>query len=84
MHTSGSNESALLDFFTYNPVDHSYPRLGIVNLNTKNAPVLAAILQMALKKDFDLYPAPSPSPTPAIVHSEALAAAQAIVNVTSA
>jgi hypothetical protein len=84
MHTSGSNESALLDFFTYNPVDHSYPRLGVVNLNTKNAPVLAAILQMALKKDFDLYPAPSPSPTPAIVHSEALAAAQAIVNATSA
>jgi hypothetical protein len=39
---------------------------------------------MALKKDFDLYPAPSPSPTPAIVHSEALTAAQAIVNVTSA
>jgi hypothetical protein len=84
LHTSGTNESALLDFFTYNPVDHSYPRLGIVNLNTKNAPVLAAILQMTLKKDFDTYPAPSPSPTPAIIHSEALAAAQAIVNATSA
>ena len=84
LHTSGSNESALLDFFTYNPVDHSYPRLGIVNLNTKNVPVLAAILQMALKKDFDTYPAPSPSPTPAITHSEAMAAAQAIVNATGA
>jgi hypothetical protein len=83
LHTSGSNESALLDFFTYNPVDHSYPRLGIVNLNTRNVPVLAAILQMTLKKDFDQYPAPSPSPTPAIIHSEALAAAQAIVNATS-
>jgi hypothetical protein len=84
LHTSGSNESALLDFFTYNPVDHSYPRLGIVNLNTKNVPVLAAILQMAFKKDFDTYPAPSPSPTPAITHSEAMAAGQAIVNATSA
>ena len=84
LHTSGTNESALLDFFTYNPIDHSYPRAGIVNLNTKNAPVLAAILQMSLKKDFDQYPAPSPSPTPAIRHSEALAAAQAIVNATSA
>jgi hypothetical protein len=84
LHTSGTNESALLDFFTYNPVDHSYPRLGIVNLNTKNVPVLAAILQMALKKDFDTYPAPSPSPTPAITHPEAMAAAQPIVNATSA
>ena len=74
----------MLDFFTYNPVDHSYPRLGIVNLNTKNVPVLAAILQMTLKKDFDTFPAPSPSPTPAITHSEAMAAAQAIVNATSA
>jgi hypothetical protein len=84
LHTSGTNDSALLDFFTYNPVDHSYPRLGIVNLNTKNVPVLAAILQMTLKKNFDTFPAPSPSPTPAVIHSEAMAAAQAIVNTTSA
>jgi hypothetical protein len=84
LHTSGTNEAALLDFFTFNPIDHSYPRLGIVNLNTKNVSALAAILQMALKKDFDTYPAPSPSPTPAIKHSEAMAAAQAIVNATSA
>ena len=84
LHTSGTNESALLDFFTYNPVDHSYPRLGIVNLNTKNEPVLAAILQMTLKEDFDVFPGPSPSPTPAITHAEAMAAAHAIVNVTTA
>jgi hypothetical protein len=84
LHTSGTNESPLLDFFTYNPVDHGYPRLGIVNLNTKNVPALAAILQMTLKKDYDTYPASSPTPTPSITHSEALAAAQAIVNATSA
>ncbi len=82
LHTAGNNDSALLDFFTYNPVDHSYPRLGIVNLNTKNVPILAALLQMALKKDFD-GPAPSPTPTPAITHGEAMAAAQAIVDATS-
>jgi hypothetical protein len=84
LHTSGTNDSALLDFFTYNPVDHSYPRLGIVNLNTKNEAVLAAVLQMTLKKDYDTYPALSPTPSPAITHSEALAAAHAIVNATSA
>jgi hypothetical protein len=83
LHTSGNNDSALMDFFTYNPVDHSYPRLGIVNLNTRNVPVLAAILQITLKKNFDTFPAPSPSPTPAVIHSEAMAAAQAIVNTTS-
>jgi hypothetical protein len=80
LHTSGTNQSALLDFFTYNPVDHSFPRLGIVNLNTKNPPVLAAILGKALKRDVDV--APTPNPLPTVAPSEAMAAAQAIVTET--
>ena len=80
LHTSGTNESALLDFFTFNPVDHAFPRLGIVNLNTKNPPVLAAILGKALKRDVDV--APTPNPLPTVTPSEAMAAAQAIVTET--
>jgi hypothetical protein len=80
LHTSGTLESALLDFFTYNPVDHVYPRLGIVNLNTKNPPVLATILNKALKRDVDA--APTPNPLPTAIPSEAMAAAQAIVTET--
>jgi hypothetical protein len=80
LHTSGSLESALLDFFTFNPVDHPFPRLGIVSLNTKNPPVLAAILGKALKRDVDV--APTPNPLPTVTPSEAMAAAQAIVTET--
>jgi hypothetical protein len=79
MHTSGSLDSALLDFFTYNPVDHPFPRLGIVNLNTKNPPVLAAILKSALKRDVDI---PGPTPIPTMSQNDAMAAAQAIVGET--
>src|SRR4029453_18040623 len=71
----------LLDFFTYNPVDHNYPRIGIANLNTKNVSVLAAIIQSALKKDIDVSPIPSCFPT--VSSSEATAAAQAIVSATT-
>jgi len=78
-HTANPNAS-ILDFFTYNPVDHNYPRIGIANLNTKNVPVVAAILQNALKKDVDQSPTPNPYPT--VAPSEARAAAQAIVNAT--
>jgi hypothetical protein len=85
-HTANNNAN-LLDFFTYNPVDHNYPRAGIVNLNTKNVPVIAAILQSALKKDID-QPPPLPNPFPTVAPSEAsqgpTPAAQLIVNVTSA
>ena len=80
-HTANATAS-LLDFLTYNPVDHNYPRTGIVNLNTKNVPVIAAILQSALKKDIDVSPTPNPYPT--IPPTEATNAAQAIVNATSA
>jgi len=79
-HTANNNAN-LLDFFTYNPVDHDYPRVGIVNLNTKNVPVIAAILQSALKKDVDVSPIPNPFPT--VAPSEATAAAQAIFNATT-
>ena len=58
-HTANPNAN-LFDFFTYNPVDHNYPRAGFVNLNTKNVPVIAAILQSALKKDIDAVPTPNP------------------------
>jgi hypothetical protein len=79
LHTSGTLESAVLDFFSYNPVDHPFPRLGIVNLNTRNAPVLAAILKSALKRDVDV---PGPTPIPTISQNDAMAAAQAIVTET--
>jgi hypothetical protein len=78
---AGSIDAALLDFFTYNPVDHNYPRIGIANLNTKNVSVLAAIIQSALKKDIDVSPIPSCFPT--VSSSEATAAAQAIVSATT-
>jgi hypothetical protein len=79
---AGSLDAALLDFFTYNPVDHNYPRVGIANLNTKNVPVVAAVLQNALKKDVDVSPTPNPYPT--VSSTEATNAAQAIVNATTA
>ena len=79
---AGSLDAPLLDFFTYNPVDHNYPRAGITNLNTKHVPVMAAILQSGLKKDIDT--APVPNPFPVVSSSEATAAAQAIVTATTA
>jgi hypothetical protein len=79
--TTGNPDATLLDFFTYNPVDHSYPRSGIVNLNTKNPPVLAAILKSALKRDVDA--APTPNPLPTVSQSDAMTAAQAIVTETA-
>jgi hypothetical protein len=81
-HTANNNAN-LLDFFTYNPVDHNYPRAGFVNLNTKNVPVIAAVLQSALKKDVD-QPPPLPNPFPTVAPTEATPAAQLIVNATSA
>jgi hypothetical protein len=78
-HTANPNAS-VLDFFTYNPVDHNYPRAGLVNLNTKNVPVIAAILQSALKKDIDAAPPPNSTVPP----TEATPAAQLIVNATTA
>jgi len=77
--TETSNDKPVLDFITYNPILHAYPRAGIVNLNTKNVPVLAAILKSALKNDTIMSP-----PASVISQSEAMAAAGRIVTETSA
>ncbi len=77
--TETSNDKAVLDFLTYNPVLHTYPRAGIFNLNTRNVPVLAAALKAALKNE-TIAP---PSSSGVISASEATAAAQRIVNETT-
>jgi hypothetical protein len=77
---AGSIDAPLLDFFSYNPVDHNYPRVAITNLNTKNKEVIAAILQSALKKDIDVV---NPPTFPIVASSEATNAAQAIVSATA-
>jgi hypothetical protein len=71
----------VLDFFSYNPISSAYPRAGIVNLYTRNAPVLAAILAGTLKTDAAANqnpPSPVISPSPAAT-SEAMQLANAIV-----
>ena len=64
----------VLDFFSYNPVSSAYPRAGIVNLYTKHEPVIAAVLQSALKNDTVTTP-----PASVISASEATQAAHSIV-----
>jgi hypothetical protein len=71
---SASSEAPVLDFFSYNPVSSSYPRAGIVNLNTRNRPVLAAIIRGALSKE---------GTSNYVGQTAATNAAQAIVNTTS-
>ena len=68
----------VLDFFSYNPVSSAYPRAGIVNLYTKNAPVIAAMLKSALKNDTLV----SPPASGVISQTEAMNAANAIVTET--
>ncbi len=46
--SSTSKDKPLLDFFTYNT---DWRRAGIVNLNTRNGPVLASIINGALLRD---------------------------------
>src|SRR5437016_11392642 len=67
----------VLDFFSYNPISSAYPRAGIVNLYTKNKEVIAAMLKSALKADSITSP-----PASVVSQSEAINAAQAIVNET--
>jgi hypothetical protein len=77
--SSTSKDRALLDFFTYNEAS---PRAGIVNLNTRNIPVLASLIKGALLND------PGAENTPTALFSQpnpqdALTAAQAIVQETT-
>lgn len=73
--SASGSDTAVLDFFGYNPINSSYPRAGIVNLNTKNVPVLAAIIKGAAPTDGSTSYADQPAAT---------AAAQAIVAETTA
>ena len=72
-------DAPVLDFFSYNPVSSTYPRTGIVNLYTRNAPVIAAILSQTLKTDVAANNNP---PSPVVSTSEAMTAANAIVTET--
>jgi hypothetical protein len=72
-------DAPVLDFFSYNPISSAYPRAGIVNLYTKNAPVLAAMLAGTLQTD---AAAANPNPTPVVSQTQAMNAANAIVTET--
>jgi hypothetical protein len=74
-YQGSSSDKAVLDFYGYNPVSSSYPRAGIVNLNTKNAAVVAAIVKGALSQD---------GTTNYVGQTAASNAAQAIVTATTA
>jgi hypothetical protein len=69
----------VLDFFSYNPISSAYPRAGIVNLYTRNAPVLAAIMANTLKTDAAAKLNP---PSPVVSASQAMDAATRIVQET--
>src|SRR5206468_8104214 len=73
-------DAPILDFFSYNPISSAYPRAGIVNLYTRNAPVLAAILSGTLQTD--AAGKVTPNPTPVVSQAQAMSAANAIVQET--
>jgi hypothetical protein len=70
--SSANNDAPLIDLFTYNIAS---PRSGIVNLNTRNAPVIAAILMGAFTTE---------SSTAGVTRSNSTAAANSIVAATTA
>ena len=72
-------DAPILDFFSYNPISSAYPRAGIVNLYTRNAPVLAAMLAGTLRID---AAGANPNPTPVVSQAQATNAASAIVTET--
>ena len=77
-------DAPILDFFSYNPISSAYPRAGMINLYTRNAPVLAAILSQTLKTD---VAANTSSPLPVVSgspyeSSDAKTAADRIVTET--
>ena len=61
--SSTSKDKPILDFFTYNT---GTKRAGIVNLNTRNGPVLASIIRGALLHDFGAEVPPTPLVTQAM------------------
>jgi hypothetical protein len=69
--TANSPDAPLLDLFTYNTAN---PRSGIINLNTRNIPILAAVIKGAL---------PTDSSTAGVTEFDATAAATTIVNATT-
>lgn len=74
-----SHDRAMLDFFTYNEAS---PRAGIVNLNTRNGPVLASIIRGAWVHDLGAETVPT-NETYLVSQDDALAAAQLIVQETT-
>ncbi len=73
---ASSPDAPLLDLFTYNT---SNQRSGIVNLNTQNAPVLAAILKGAITTESSSATVTNTNPTT----GNAITAANSIVNATA-
>jgi len=80
--SAGSHDKPLLDFFTYNIAES---RAGIVNLNTRNIPVLASIISGAWVHDLgaEATPPPDPNLNYLVSRTDALTAAQAIVQETT-
>jgi hypothetical protein len=74
--SAGCADKPILDFFTYNEAS---PRAGIVNLNTRNGPVLASIINGALLHDLGA----ENTPTALVSQTDALNAGQAIVRETT-
>ena len=78
--SSTSKDRGILDFFTYNTaVAPATRRAGIVNLNTRNGPVLGSIIRGALLQDLG---GKNP-PTALALQPDALTAGQAIVRETT-
>jgi putative Ig domain-containing protein len=78
--SSTSPDKPMLDFFTYNTAP---TRAGIVNLNTRNGPVLASIIRGAWLHDPGSELLPPVPPTTLVSRDDALAAGQAIVQETT-
>ena len=78
--SAASNDKPILDFFTYNTASS---RAGIVNLNTRNGPVLASIIRGAWLHDPGSENPPPDPATYLVSQADALAAGQAIVQETT-
>jgi len=77
--SAASQDTAILDLFTYNTAAN---RAGIVNLNTRNGPVLASIIRGAWLHDLGLENPPNPA-TDLVLRNQALDAGQGIIQETT-